>query len=162
MSETNPLIERVDALLKRHQQQPETAGAPEPEDAHPVPGALRTVDGEFRDMRPATPAPGEPTSIGEDADIPVLTEIVDPEAAPAAPVLDQDVLGAQIEAEVLEKLLADLDHALDQRLGREIGDLLEQSMDGLRAELSISLRRMVREAVAASIARTLEERARNL
>lgn len=162
MSEFNPLIERVDALLKRHQQQTETGIVQGPGGAESAPGVPDAVDEAPWVIQPGLPAPGDPPPADEDADIPVLTEIVDPDALPSAPVLDQDALGAQIEAAVLAKLLAELDHALDQRLGREIGDLLDQALDGLRAELSISVRRMVREAVATSIARALDERARNL
>lgn len=161
MSEFNPLVQRVDALLKRHQQQV-AATDPQPEAsdrAGPVTEAPEAPP--YADPSVAqsahTPEPDD-----TDADIPVLTEIVDPDLVPAAQTLDQDALVARIEAAVLEKMLAELDQALEQRLGRAIGDLLEQSVHGLRVELSIRLRQMVRESVATSITKVLDERARQL
>ncbi len=162
MSESNPLVQRVDALLKRHQQQVAAAdqsseilsdhavpvaGSPEAQ-PYAAPHIAQTTHGHLAD--------------DTDADIPVLTEIIDPDLVPAAETLDQEALVSRIEAAVLEKMLAELDQALEQRLGRAIGDLLEQSVHGLRAELSIRLRQMVREAVATSITKVLDERARNL
>lgn len=163
MSEFNPLVQRVDALLKRHQQQAAAAADPaleaSSERAAPVTGSPEATP----DADPSVAQVGHtPVTDDTDADIPVLTEIVDPDLVPAAEALDQEALVARIEAAVLEKMLAELDQALEQRLGRAIGDLLEQSVHGLRVELSIRLRQMVREAVATSITKVLDERARQL
>ena len=139
MSEFNPLVERVDALLKRHhQRQQENA------------------------LSPAVPV-AAPTAAPEgDDDIPVLTEIIDPQSIPAsAPVLYAKEFVAGIEGAVLEKLLTELDRSLEQRLNRTIGDLLEQVLDGMRAELSSSIREMVREAVATAVAKEIAERERS-
>ncbi len=161
MSEFNPLVERVDALLKRHQQQAAGIAPAAGAQDYAVP-VLDTGKEPKNAPTPPPDAPAAPPPVGGDEDIPVLTEIVDPASMPAA---DQDLghaaLGAQIEAAVLEKLLAELDRALDQRLGRTIADLLEQVLHGLRAELSVSVRQMVREAVATSVAREIAERARH-
>lgn len=173
MSDSNPLVQRVDALLKRHQQQaagpgaglpagePAAFEAPPPE--FPVPSAAIPVQETVPAADAATTetpfAPAALPAPGED-DIPVLTEIVDPDARPAPAPADLESLGARIEAEVLEKLLAELDASLDRQLGRRIGELLERALEGLRADLSISARRMVREAVAAAVARALEDKAR--
>lgn len=162
MSEFNPLVQRVDALLKRHQQQVAAADpAPEASSdrAAPVTGSPEAPP--YADPSVAL-ASHTPDTDDMYAEIPVLTEIVDPDLVPAAETLDQEALAARIEAAVLEKMLAELDHALEQRLGRAIGDLLEQSVHGLRVELSIRLRQMVREAVATSITKVLDERARQL
>ena len=136
MREFNPLVERVDALLKRHhRQQQEKATDP------PAP-----------DIAPQT----VPES---DDDIPVLTEIIDAEPIGAAsPVLHGREFAAGIEDAVLEKLLVELDRALELRLNRTIGELLEQVLDGLRAELSASIREMVREAVATAVAKEIAKR----
>jgi hypothetical protein len=135
MSEVNPLVERVDALLKRHQPQaPEVA-----------PPATRRSD---------------------DDDIPVLTDVVEasapsPSARTAAPerttTLEGRVLAAHIEDAVLEKLILELDDALRMRLNRSIGNLLEQHMDGLRAELSATVRDRIREAVEAAVKEAIHE-----
>ena len=154
MSEFNPLVERVDALLKRHQQQTAEAVSGYSAQGRAAPAVdAQSAYAEF----PTTAA--DPAPVRGDDDVPVLTEIVDP-ATPSAPTLDHAALGVEIETAVLERLQVELDRALEQRLGRTIADLLEQVMHGLRAELSVSVHQMVREAVAASVARELAERAR--
>ena len=136
MSEFNPLVERVDALLKRHHQQQQE----------------KATDA----VSPAVAPQGAPAS---DDDIPVLTEIIDAESvAVATPALHGKEFAAGIEDAVLEKLLAELDRALDLHLNRTIGDLLEQALDGLRAEMSASIREMVREAVATAVAKEIAAR----
>ncbi len=162
MSESNPLVQRVDALLKRHQQQVAAAGQPSETLSDHAASVTESPVAQPYVVAPVAQATHTPHADDTDADIPVLTEIIDPDLAPAAETLDQEALVARIEAAVLEKMLAELDQALEQRLGRAIGDLLEQSVHGLRAELSIRLRQMVREAVATSITKVLDERARNL
>jgi hypothetical protein len=135
MSEFNPLVQRVDALLKRHQQpavpalaEPDPGYAPEPESASPAPES-------------------------ED-DIPVLTEVVEPAASLTAAQV------AQIEGAVLEKVLAAFEGTLDQHLGRIVSDLVTQAAEGLRADLSVSVRDMARDAVAAAVKQELAERSR--
>ncbi len=162
MSEFNPLVQRVDALLKRHQQQ---AAAADPLPGVPHDTTLPPIEpGQgFPDVDPPiATAAATPVAEADEADIPVLTEVIDTDLVQAAEILDQDALVARIESSVLEKMLAELDRSLDQRLGRAIGDLLEQTVQGLRVELSVRVREMVREAVATSIAKVLDERARDL
>lgn len=96
----NPLVQRVDALLKRHQ------------DAVPA-----------RD------------------DLPVLTEIVDPQARPGPAALD---------AVAVEALSRELERAVLQRLENELQPAL--------AALGEALRAVLREAVSAAIARELQAR----
>jgi hypothetical protein len=69
--ETNPLVERVDALIRRHR---------------------------------------DATGQGED-DVPVLTDVVDPEAAAARP-LDPEALAAEIERAVLARLSPQIEDAV--------------------------------------------------
>jgi hypothetical protein len=151
--ESNPLVQRVDALLRRHQEQ--TA-------------AQRAAVAEG----PPDPVPAAPPAALVEDDFPVLTEIVDPAlAAHSLPVLapaaapapqpeaaDPEQVAALLEATVLDKLLPEIERTLDQRLARNISDLLEQVLHGLRAELSVSVRQMVREAVSAAVARELAAR----
>lgn len=167
MSESNPLVQRVDALLKRHQQQAVGPGdgLPPGSPAAEAPPPIQDAAAEPDALAPeafiaAETLPGEPVPAPADDDIPILTEIVDAQAWPAPGPADLESLGARIGAEVLEKLLAEFDSALDRELGRRIGELLERSVDGLRAELSASARRLLRDAVAAAVARALEEEAR--
>ena len=142
MSESNPLVERVDALLKRHQQQAAAAPAGVPAEPPFVPEPVAAD----------APPPAALEALLED-DIPVLTEIVDPRDIPAGGALPGGPALEEIEAAVLEKVFADLDRALESRLNRTIGEVVEQAMDGLRADLSVHVRQVVREAVAAALAK---------
>jgi hypothetical protein len=123
------LIGRTDALLKKHRPRPSFAGSPAP--------AL---------------------------DIPVLTEIVEPDAVPrpgpAADVgdgtfaqVDVEALALRLHEDVLRSLQPQIESLLDARLAQTLADLLEQVLRGMEAELKISLRAMVRDAVAAAIDR---------
>ena len=154
MSEVNPLVQRVDALLKRHQQQSANAQAeeaPRHVPDHPPAPVLVPL--------PGLADSGEPPPDAPQDDIPVLTEIVESAEIPATTTeYLNEAMVAQIEGAVLEKVLTGLDSVLDQRLGRTVSDLLEQAMDGLRADLSANLRELVREAVATAVRKELAER----
>lgn len=174
--EHDPLVQRVDALLRRHQQRvdvvhamPSPATAPTPASAD-IPAAA-VADAPIATGEQTLTQPQDASAVQRivselpDEDFPVLTEIVDPDAltSGAAPTEDLrgDALVIQIETAVMDKLLVELDRALDQRLGRTLTDLLEQVLHGMRAELSVSVRRMVREAVAAATAKEIAERLRS-
>ena len=174
MSEIDPLVERVDALLKRHQQ-------PTPSPAIPAASPLEAPP-PFEEPAAAQTAPEPQAAVESDEDdIPVLTEIVETGAlasfaavelavesavapadgAPASPFIpapppafDEKALVAQIESAVLDKLRVELDRSLPLKLNRAIGDMLDQALDGLRADLSATVRQTVRVAVE----KALEER----
>jgi len=101
VSDPNPLVQRVDALLKRH--------------------------------REVVPGGGE--------DLPVLTEIVDPNGPAGASALD---------AAAVEALSRELERAVLQRLENELQPAL--------AALGEALRTALREAVAVAVARELQAR----
>ena len=170
MSESNPLVQRVDALLKRHQQQAGLGAT--------APAAAQALDEPARSLEPeGAPAtllpPLDDTTLPEsvageditayspasppaalDDDIPVLTEIVDPQAVPGESAGHAGkALVEEIEAAVIGRVLAELDRSLDMRLNRAVGQVLEQAMDGLRADVSDHVRRVVRESVAAALAK---------
>ena len=113
----NPLVERVDALLRRHQD----------------------------------PAAAE-------ADVPVLTEIVDDERGTRRPAVDAEALEAlarELERAVLERLGPEVERVIEEKLARTLTAVLGQSVDGMRTELTQNVTQMVREAVAASVAHAL-------
>lgn len=115
----NPLVQRVDALLKRHHE------------------ARRGVED----------------------DLPVLTEIIDPDSLRRGPTVNRAVLEAiavELERAVLERLGPEIDRVIEQRLARTLSELTEQLIKNMRQELTVSVRQMVREAVAASVARALD------
>jgi hypothetical protein len=82
-----------------------------------------------------TPEPHE-------ADVPVLTQVVEEMPAPA-PGLDHAAP---------EELALQLERALLERLGPEVERVTARALDKVRAELTISVLRMVREAVAQALA----------
>ena len=77
--------------------------------------------------------------------VPVLTEIVAEEHG-ARPAVDRIAL---------EALSRELERAVLSRLGPELERVIAQALDGARAELTLSVTQIVREAVAASVARAL-------
>ena len=122
--EQNPLVERVDALLRRHQ-----------------------------NGNGAAPARA-------DDDVPVLTEVVDPEARAAAAAQQVDdklveAFASELETAVLLRLAPELDRLFEERLAGRLGGILEQVLNEMRAELSANVHQMVREAIAASVAQAL-------
>jgi hypothetical protein len=139
VSDSNPLVERVDALLKRHQQQQAATGQRATE---PTPALAQPV--------------AKPPAVEADDDVPVLTEIVDPRSG-SAEGTQAHGLAEGAEAAVLERLLAEIERSLETSLNRSVGEVVEQAMDGLRAELSIRVRQSVRDALAAALARELAE-----
>lgn len=151
MTEFNPLVQRVDALLKRHQQQSATPEQPLPPIEPPPATVLEVAEPPPLPELAAMPDPED--------DLPVLTEVVEPDAGPA-PVVLSDALIAQIEAAVLERVLAAVDTALDERLGRAVADLVARTADGLRADLSASVREISRETVSTAVAQALAARSR--
>jgi hypothetical protein len=78
----------------------------------------------------------------EHQEVPVLTEVVDDAGAARRPALDE---------RALEVLARELERAVLERLGPELDRVIEE----MRAKLAVDARQMVREAVAASVARAL-------
>jgi hypothetical protein len=116
--QANPLMQRVDALLRRHHD----------------------------------PKRGE-------SDVPVLTEIVEDERArrPAVDPKALEALARELERAVLERLGPEVDRVIEEKLARTLSGVLGES----RNELTHSVTQMVREAVAASVARALAPPAEN-
>jgi len=115
--ESNPLIGRVDALLKRAM--PERA-------------------------------PGE---------VPVLTEVVADELAKRRTGIDRAVLekiALDVERAVLARLGPELERVVNENLHRALDTALGKALDAVRAELALSVRQMVREAVASSMVNALK------
>jgi hypothetical protein len=89
--------------------------------------------------------------------VPVLTEIVADER-PARRAVDAaalEALARELERAVLVRLSAEVDRVIEERLARTLSTVLGQALDGVRAELTVTVTQMVREAVAASVAHAL-------
>jgi hypothetical protein len=89
----------------------------------------------------------------QNLDIPVLTEVVEAPAEDAATGTDE--LVQRLQAEVLRNLQPQIESLLDARLAQTLASLLEQVRHGMEAELKVSLRATVRDAVAAAIDREI-------
>jgi hypothetical protein len=81
-----------------------------------------------------------------ESEVPVLTQIVDDQPAARAPAVD---------AAAIEALADELERALLERLRPEVDRVTALALDRVRAELTLSVMKMVREAVAASVAQAL-------
>ena len=93
-----------------------------------------------------------------EADVPVLTEIVDDDSARRAPAFDATALEAlarELERAVLDRLGPEVDRVIEEKLARTLNAVLGQALEGVRTELTGSVTQMVREAVAASVAHAL-------
>jgi hypothetical protein len=78
-------------------------------------------------------------------EVPVLTEIVDEERSPRRAV----------DHAALEALARELERAVLERIAPELERIVGQALEGAHAELKDTVTQMVREAVAASVARAL-------
>jgi hypothetical protein len=95
---------------------------------------------------------------GDDELVPVLTEVVEPEAVPRSPAVSAatlEALARELERAVLERLGPEVDRVIDERLTQTLSKVLGLALDTVRAELRVSMTQMVREAVAASVAHAL-------
>jgi hypothetical protein len=113
----DPLVQRVDALMRRHQEAP-----------------------------------------ASETEIPILTDAIDDEPARSRAEVDAaalEALALELERAVLERLGPEVDRVIEEKLARTLAGFLGESVGGMRAELTQSVRLMVREAVAASVARAL-------
>lgn len=145
---SDPLLDKMDALLKKHQ-----GGAETP------PPAKAEV--------PAAASPNAPPPLPEDAWLPVLTDVVavgEPapavpapadaavEAAlpPPTPAVDPEALVEQIMGE-LEPRLSSL---LRDRLIVEIRNSLDDNLSTLLAQMDVHIREIVREAVAEQLGKS--------
>ena len=94
-----------------------------------------------------------------DGDVPVLTQVVDDLAsealAPAVPAAPPAAPAASVDDAALDALADQLERALLERLGPEIDRATARALNGVRAELTVSVMTIVRESVAAAVAQAL-------
>ena len=89
--------------------------------------------------------------------VPVLTEIV-ADSRGARPALDAaalEALALELERAVLTRLAPEVERVIQEKLARTLSHVLGQALDGVQAELTISVTQMVRDAVASSVAKAL-------
>jgi len=83
--------------------------------------------------------------MSDDPHVPVLTDVVSEERAPRRAV----------DNAALEALARELERAVLERMAPELERIVGDALAGARSELKDSITQMVREAVAASVARAL-------
>lgn len=147
---SDPLLDKMDALLKKHQGGAET----------PPPAKVEV---------PAAASSNAPPPLPEDAWLPVLTDVVAvgeptatepsapaaaalevPPPSPPALTIDPEVLVEQVMGE-LEPRLTSL---LRDRLLAEVRDSLDDSLSALLAQMDVHIREIVREAVAEQLGKS--------
>lgn len=135
---SDPLLNKMDALLKKHRGESEAAPTP-----------------------PAPPTGEDLPPLPDDAWLPVLTDVVAveepvqetvaPQAAPVevppvqpkAAVIDPEALTGQIMRELEPKLTA----MLHERLANEIRSSLDDTLSALLAQMDVHIHEIVREAI---------------
>jgi hypothetical protein len=68
-----------------------------------------------------------------------------------------DELSSRVQTRVLAGLMTRIDPVVEQRLRESLTDLLEQVLAGMTAELKVTARRIVRDAVAQAVAAELAD-----
>ena len=97
---------------------------------------------------------GSTRAVGE---VPVLTEIVSDERAPRRAMDNAalEALARELERAVLERLGPEVHRVIEEKIAQKLNTVLGQALDSVRADLTISVIQMVREAVSASVAHAL-------
>jgi hypothetical protein len=147
----NPLLDKMDALLKKHRGGPDQASA---EDA-PAPDAWLPVltDAIERGTIPAQlaaassvpPAPSTPASaapppsVKEDQPAPTMS--LEPEPSPAAIT---DTMAEQLMSELTPKL----SQIMEKQVASELRKNLDETVSALLSQLDVNVREIVRDAVA--------------
>jgi len=92
-------------------------------------------------------------------EVPVLTEVVSDERAPRRMVdpAALEALARELERAVLERLGPEVHRVIEEKIAHKLNVVLGQALDSVRADLTISVIQMVREAVAASVAHALSK-----
>lgn len=92
-----------------------------------------------------------------------MPEAPAPASASGAAYSDVEIeaLSLRVHSRVLAGLMTRIDPVVDQRLRESLTDLLEQVLAGMTAELKVTARRIVRDAVAQAVAAELAQLPRN-
>jgi hypothetical protein len=142
---SDPLLSKMDALLKKHrgsgEDRPDVPAGRGTEQAPPPPGAWLPVltDVIARGTPPARPAAAAPAAT-----------VPPPAAAPArastaeAPTIVTDVLAAQLMGELAPRL----SEVMEKQVAAELRKNIDQTVATLLGQLDVNVRDIVRDAVA--------------
>ena len=144
----NPLLNKMDALLKKHRGGSEEAG----------------------NTHAPTPAPGNPSSMATspppNAWLPVLTDLIErgtPPVATAAAIvsapppiesamspveaLPSDTINDTLTEQLMSELAPRLSEVMEQQVSAELRKSLDQTVANLLSQFDVSVREIVREAI---------------
>lgn len=143
----NPLLNKMDALLKKHRGGSEEAG----------------------NTHAPTPASGNPSSMATspppNAWLPVLTDLIErgtppvitqaaapvpPPAEPAIPpaeALPCDAINDTLTEQLMSELAPRLSEVMEQQVSAELRKSLDQTVSNLLSQFDVSVREIVREAI---------------
>ncbi|WP_153115292.1 hypothetical protein [Rhodocyclus tenuis] len=132
---TGALVLRADSLMQKRRSfiaTPRPVVAPPANPAEPL----------------APPSPAvEPAPAGNEDDLPVLTEVIPPEATPAA------MPAAAIEEALAHRLASELAQAVGERLEAELPALIDASFARIEGDLRRDLRAIAENALKDFLAR---------
>lgn len=144
MSGDEPLLSKMDALLKKHRGSAHDAPAiPAPAGGVPPPGWLPVLTRIIERGTPPPPAVPDPPPAGAAA---IASA---PTATPAAETaLPGDALAEQLMRELAPRLSA----AMEKQVAAELQKNLDQTLAGLLDRLDANVREIVRDAIADKLA----------
>ena len=149
----NPLLNKMDALLKKHRGGPDQASteaeaAPAPDAWLPVLTDVierGTIPAQAATAPSASTAPSTPTSAAPPPpvkqDEPAPTTRVEPEPPPAAIT---DTMAEQLLSELTPKL----SQIMEKQVASELRKNLDETVSALLSQLDVNVREIVRDAVA--------------
>ena len=151
--QTGALVFRADSLMQKRRSFIATpravvaAPAPLAPPAEPA-DPLATVETPPPRTQPVPPAPAaDAVPAGSEDDLPVLTEIIPPEAMPAA------MPAAAIEEALAHRLASELAQAVGERLEAELPTLIDASFARIENDLRHDLRALAESALKDFLAR---------
>lgn len=140
MSGEDPLLHKMDALLKKHRGESEGAAAPDapPPSAAPAPGWLPVLTQVIE-----RGSPPDPQSVPPAAEA-VSGRAVEPDVA--APTVPDDET-ALVER-LMQALAPRLTEIMEQQVAAELHRTLDQTVATLLAQLDVHVREVVRDTLA--------------
>lgn len=148
---SDPLLSKMDALLKKHrgggEDKPETrAGQGSPSEQPPPPGTWLPVLTQVieRGTPPASPVAVTPgAAVPAPAAKPAQASVAEP------PAVVTDTLAAQLMSELAPRL----SEVMEKQVAAELRKNIDQTVSSLLSQLDVNVREIVRDAVAEKLKR---------
>lgn len=125
MSDSDPLVSRIDALVK-----------------HRRSFVARATPGPVPSEEPASPGARAARATATDEDVPLLTEVIDLAEASSP----EDIAPVPLEP-LIQALAADLAHALEYRLQNDLPGVVDAALERLSTDLRAGVARVAESAI---------------